>query len=236
MASNEGSPSFDAVGMPRKGSHMVDMCPGCQNTVRPMDKFCSNCALPLAAGPQQINTSHVGNHNIGSGIGNTLQGNQFHIYGKLDEEPVATIERTTQKQLKIFGIPIKTTYLIIAGALSVLANLADINSGFLTGNYFQRYLNDYVGIVLTVFGAFCLMTGIFLYRKRFVSMIGPYGLQPGNDRSMYWIKVSGTCPICSGELTLRDIGPRGNTVKMVVCKTNPDHSWRFDPTVLGDIE
>jgi hypothetical protein len=117
----------------------------------------------------------------------------------------------------------------------MLANIAEINSGFFTGN-FQPRLNIYVGIAIMGLGAFLFTAGVRLYKNRFISLIGPYGLQPGKERSVHWVKISGTCPICSGELTLRDIGPKENKVKMVVCKINHDHQWRFDPTVLREIE
>jgi hypothetical protein len=179
-------PQTDARSLtPERGSHSgyVPWLPQCRAPYRQVLQQLR--AFPLAAGAQQIITSHIGNRNISNGIGNTLQNNQIHIYEKLSGEPVATIDRTNQKQLKSFGIPIRSTYLIVAGTLSMLANIAEINSGFFTGNFEPR-INIDVGIGIMGLGAFLFAAGVRLYRNRFVSLIGPYGLQPGKDRSVHW--------------------------------------------------
>jgi energy-coupling factor transport system substrate-specific component len=215
---------------------MLYTCPSCQNAVRPDDKFCSNCAHPLSTAPQQTIFSNIGNRNIGSFIGNTLQNTNINFHETARGEPIASVDRTQQKQLKLFGHPIKTGWLIFAGALGIFAQLADISSGFFSGQL-HTYMPFWIGMGAMMVGALCLVCGIQLRRFRFASLIGPYGLQSGADNSVHLIKISGTCPICSGELTLRGIGPKDQKVLMVMCKRNPfGHQWLFDHTVIGDIE
>jgi hypothetical protein len=220
----------------QKGSYMLDTCPGCENVVRPSDRFCSNCARPLSPSPQQNLTANIGDHNIGSFIGTTLQNSQVNFHGLLPPgEPVALIDRAQQKPLKLFGHPLKAGWLIFAGAIGMLANLADISSGFFSGKL-HTYMPFWVGIGVMTVAVLCFVCGVHLYRFRFSSLIGPYGLQTGADNSVHLIKISGTCPYCSGELTIRSIGPREHKIPMVVCKRNPTgHQWLFDHTVLGDI-
>jgi hypothetical protein len=214
---------------------MQDTCPGCEHAVRLGDKFCSNCARPLSPPPQQNIVSHIGDHNIGSFIGSTLQNTQITFHEPPSGEPIAYIDRAKQTPIKLFGHPLKIGWLIFIGVIGFLANLADISSGFFSGKL-HTYMPFWVGLGLMMMGVLCLVCGFQLYRFRFASLIGPYGLQSGADNSVHLIKIAGTCPICSGELTLQNIGPQQQKVLMVVCKRNPAwHRWIFDHTVLGDI-
>jgi energy-coupling factor transport system substrate-specific component len=223
------------MSLTQERDYMPDMCPDCENAVRPGDKFCSNCARLLSAGNQQTISSTIGNHNIGSFIGNTLQNTNITFHETERGEPIASIDRTHQQPLKLFGHPLKTGWLIFAGALGIFAQLADISSGFFSGQL-HTYMPFWVGMGVMMVGFLCLVCGIQLYRFRFASLIGPYGLQSGADNSVHLIKISGICPICSGELTLRSVGPKEQKILMVVCKRNPfRHQWLFDHTVIRNI-
>jgi hypothetical protein len=180
-------------------------------------------------------SSHIGDHNVGSFIGSTLQNTSINFHESPRGDPIAYIDRTQLKPLKLFGHPLKVPWLIFAGVVAFLAQLADISSGFFSGKL-HTYMPFWVGMGILFIGVLCFMCGMQLYRFRFSSLIGPYGLQSGADNSVHLIKISGICPICSGELTLKSIGPKEHKTIMVVCKRNPNqHLWRFDHTVLEDI-
>jgi hypothetical protein len=195
--------------VPQKGDCMLDTCPGCANAVRPEDKFCSNCARPLSPSSQQNITSHIGEHNIGSFIGSTLQNTNINFHEPPRGDPIAEIGRTQLKPLKLFGHPLKVGWLIFTGVMCFIAQLASISSGFFSGkllSYTPFWF--WAGLGVLFIGALCFGGGIQLYRFRFSALIGPYGLQAGADNSVHLIKISGICPICSGELTLQSIGPK----------------------------
>jgi energy-coupling factor transport system substrate-specific component len=127
---------------------------------------------------------------------------------------------------------VKTGWFIFAGALGILAQLADISSGFFSGQP-HTYMPFWVGLGVMMVGALCFVAGVQLYRFRFGSLAGSYTLQSAQDNSVHLIKISGICPICSGELTLRSVGPKEQKTLMVVCKRNSLHyQWLFDYTVF----
>jgi energy-coupling factor transport system substrate-specific component len=176
----------------------------------------------------------IGDRNIGSFIGSTLRNTSVSFH-EVRGEPIASIDRTQQQPLKLLGHPVKSGWFIFAGALGILAQLADISSGFFSGQL-HTYMPFWVGIGVMMVGALCFVAGIQLYRFRFLPLAGQYALQSAKDNSVHLIKISGICPTCSGELTLRSVGPKEQKILMVVCKRNPfRHQWLFDHTVIRDI-
>src|SRR5690606_23164791 len=78
-----------------------------------------------------------------------------------------------------------------------------------------------------------LLVSIPLSRHRFMRL--PFiNLESNKLGEIFSTKIQGKCPNCDGILKLRDIGPEGNKRTIARCTRNPDHYWRFDPTVLDE--
>jgi hypothetical protein len=84
-----------------------------------------------------------------------------------------------------------------------------------------------ITISLIAFGV-----GSLLSRFRFVWM-PLFNFESSKTGGVYLTKIGGDCPLCDGKLKVRLTNTQKNMV--VRCTRNPDHFWRFDPTVLKDL-
>jgi hypothetical protein len=205
-------------------------CRSCGNEIDVGDKFCKHCGVALEKESFEQNISGNGNVNIGgvSDISNSSV-NINNVYGAHADD-IAYIDRTSIRELKLFGKSVKSNWFLVSGGVGFVGSLASIFSLF----YDQLNLGFTPHILLVITGLL-LSIGLALKLHRFLKM-GLINIEAGSDDRVFFTKISGSCPKCNGDLKLAEVGPKDHKVTVVLCKRNPaQHKWSFDPTVLGDI-
>lgn len=200
-------------------------CNQCGNLCGQSDRFCGQCGNSLSS-PTGGHTSTTGDQSFNAGQNNVITGNHISL-GGAHTEPTAYIDRSKVKPLEVAGHPVKVAWFITSGVFGLVGSVATIWGAWPQTHPYLWFF------VLGVSGASLAVGGI-LHRLRFVRL--PFGnLESNRDGHVFHTEIAGACPKCDGSLKLREVGPEKNRVTIVRCSRNPDHWWRFDPTVLGDI-
>lgn len=198
-------------------------CSQCQTAVEVKDRFCKNCGEELTT-PNIHNEFNVGDNSFNAGQHNVITGNRIIIGKGPDYRPTAYIERQKVIPLKLGQHPIKVAWLIWSGLVGTMGSIASIWAVGITHHFLWLFL-----IVLSFMA---LGVGSLLSRFRFVWM--PVGnFESSKTGEVFLTRIGGGCPLCDGKLKVRLTNPQKDMV--VRCTRNPDHSWRFDPTVLKDL-
>lgn len=200
-------------------------CTKCGTVHETEDRFCRNCGSPLSAGVIQ-NTSTTGDQSFNAGQHNVITGNNISVGGG-NSEPIAYIDRVKTTPITLGGHPVKVAWVITSSVLGIVSSIASIWSAWATT--FQ-----YFWLLLLGLSGTALLVGIALNRIRFVRLPPFINLESNKSGEIFSTKIEGSCPKCDGVLKLRDAGPKDNKTTIVRCTRNPDHYWRFDPTVLGE--
>ena len=201
-------------------------CTECGTEATDQAKFCSECGHNLsAAGSVKISS---GDNSVNFGNKNQVTGNTININSKKDDSEKAYIDRTKIKPLSIAGTQLKASWLVISGLLGFFGSIASI-LGFLGTGY------QFFFIVSMAVGAILFPIGMVLVQTKHMSFPPFFNLESGSRGEIYFTKIEGSCPKCTGKLKLRSIGPKNNKTTVVRCTRNPDHMWSFDPTVLPDL-
>jgi hypothetical protein len=201
-------------------------CSECGTEATEQAKFCSECGHNLnAAGSVQILS---GDNSVNFGNINQVTGNTFNINSKQDDSEKAYIDRTKIRPLSIAGIPLKASWLVISGIIGFFGSVASI-LGFIGTGY------QFFFIVSMAIGAILFPIGLVLVQTKHMSFPPFFNLEAGSNGEIYFTKIEGSCPKCTGSLQLSSIGPKNNKTTVVRCTRNPDHMWGFDPTVLPDL-
>ena len=201
-------------------------CPKCGNEHESLDRFCRGCGATLSSPPIQ-NTSTSGNQSFNAGQNNVITGNTISVGGG-NSEPVAYIDRVKTTPVTLGGHPVKVAWVIISSVLGIISSIAGIWSAWAT-------TYQYLWLLLIGLCGTALIIGIALSRMRFARLPPFINLESNKSGEIFITKIGGVCPKCDGVLKLREVGPKGNKTTIVRCTRNPDHLWRFDPTVLGDL-
>lgn len=144
-----------------------------------------------------------------------------------DSEPQAYIDRVKTRPLMVAGHPVKAAWIIYSGALGMVGSIASIWSVWQsTPQYFWIFL---MGLSMVT-----LVVGMGLSRQRFTRLSQFLTIESNKAGDVFLTKIEGKCPKCDGVLKLRDIGEKEQRATIVRCTRNPDHSWLFDPTILGE--
>jgi hypothetical protein len=200
-------------------------CTKCGTEHETEDRFCRSCGTSLSAVGIQ-NTSTTGDQSFNAGQNNIITGNNISI-GNGNGEPKAYIDRVKTIPITLGGHPIKVAWVITSSVLGVVGSIASIWSAWAT-NYQFLWL-----LLLGLSGA-ALLVGISLNRMRFARLPPFINLESNKSGEIFSTKIEGSCPKCDGMLKLREVGQKDHKITIVRCTRNPDHYWRFDPTVLGE--
>ncbi|AEX22403.1 zinc ribbon domain-containing protein [Vibrio sp. EJY3] len=202
-------------------------CSNCGLEHSEESNFCSNCGTKLK-NDDGININ-TGDSSVNVGLNSSIDNSTINVYSpsQVDQKEVAYIERKSVKPLSIFGLHLKTTWLIYSGAISLVGSFASIFSFWGIGSHWM--------MLLMPLGGFAFIMGLMLSRQKFAHFWSFLNLESGADKRIYRTVVEGDCPKCTGKLKLRSIGPENNKTTVVRCTRNPDHVWGFDPTVLDDL-
>lgn len=200
-------------------------CTKCKTEHKTEDRFCRICGSPLSVGGVQ-NTSTTGDQSFNAGQHNVITGNNISVGGG-NSEPVAYIDRVKTTPITLGGHPVKVAWVITSSVLGIVSSIASIWSAWATT--FQ-----YLWLLLLGLSGTALLVGIALNRIRFARLPPFINLESNKSGEIFSTKIEGLCPKCDGVLKLRDVGPKNNKATIVRCTRNPDHYWRFDPTVLEE--
>ena len=200
-------------------------CPKCGTEHEAENRFCRNCGSPLSAEGIH-NTSTTGDQSFNAGQNNVITGNNISVGGG-NSEPAAYIDRVKTTQIALGSHPVKVAWVITSSVLGIVGSIASIWSAWATAY-------QYLWLLLLGLSGTALLIGIALHRMRFVRLPPFINFESNNAGEIFSTKIEGSCPKCDGVLKLRDVGPKDNKTTIVRCTRNPDHYWRFDPTVLGE--
>lgn len=127
--------------------------------------------------------------------------------------------------LRLRGKPVKTVWLLAAGAAGLAITALGVYAWGMSTWWF----------ILIFLSLISLDTGRDLNRMRYSRFLMMCSLEANRAGEVFYTEIGGQCPVCDGELKLREIGPKRHKETMAVCCVNGSHRWRFDPRVLGDL-
>ncbi len=127
--------------------------------------------------------------------------------------------------LRLRGKPVKTAW-ILAGGVAGLAISA--LGAYAWGMSAWWFILIFLSLVI-------LNAGDDLKRRRYSRFLRMCNLEANRAGEVFYTEIGGQCPVCDGELKLREIGPKHHKKTTAVCSVDPGHRWKFDPGVLGDL-
>ncbi|MBD9429547.1 hypothetical protein IB257_06335 [Achromobacter sp. ACM03] len=127
--------------------------------------------------------------------------------------------------LRLRGKPVKTVWLLAAGAAGLTLTALGVYAWGMSAWWF----------ILIFLSLVSLETGRDLKRKRYSRFLMMCNLEANRAGEVFYTEIGGQCPVCNGELKLREIGPKRDKKTTAVCSVNGSHRWQFDPRVLGDL-
>lgn len=133
--------------------------------------------------------------------------------------------RTNIIPLAFRGHSLKRLWLTAIGAAGVIASLGEMS---------YRWGVWWFWLIIP-FGA-ALMIGYRLLRKRFVSIAGWFNVESDKHGSVYITTLGGDCPVCNGEIELKDVGAKREIKIVIQCKADPTHRWGFNSADLEELE
>ncbi|OQS30408.1 zinc ribbon domain-containing protein [Chromobacterium violaceum] len=201
-------------------------CSNCGSLHDREDRFCKSCGCALVDLGVR-NSSISGDQSFNAGQNNIISGNNISV-GVGNSEPIAYIERVKITPLSLGGHPVKVAWVIVSSLLGIVGSVASIWSVWATAY-------QYLWMLLLGLSGTSLLIGVALNRMRFARFPPFVNFESKKSGEIFVTKIGGLCPKCDGALKLREVGPKGNKTTIVRCTRNPDHSWGFDPTVLGDL-
>ncbi|WP_445658872.1 hypothetical protein [Achromobacter sp. NCFB-sbj8-Ac1-l] len=133
--------------------------------------------------------------------------------------------RTNIIPIAFRGHSLKRLWLTAIGAAGVIASLGEMS---------YRWGVWWFWLIIP-FGA-ALMIGYRLLRKRFVSIAGWFNVESDKHGSVYITTLGGDCPVCNGEIGLKDVGAKREIKIVIQCKADPTHRWGFNSADLEELE
>jgi energy-coupling factor transport system substrate-specific component len=129
--------------------------------------------------------------------------------------------RTDVIPLTLAGRPLKRGWLTALGAAGVLMTIGDI--AFRWGVWW---------FWLFIPSGIAFLVGRGLMRKGFVRLVGAFNLEADKAGRISLTTLGGDCPVCNGEIKLKDIGPSRHLKTVIQCMADETHQWAFNPKRL----
>ena len=127
--------------------------------------------------------------------------------------------------LRLRGKPVKAAWLLTGGAAGLAITALGVYAWGMSAWWF----------ILIFLSFISLDTGGDLKRRRYSRFFMMCNLEANRAGEVFYTEIGGQCPVCDGELKIREIGPKRHKETTAVCSVNGKHRWRFDPRVLGDL-
>jgi ssDNA-binding Zn-finger/Zn-ribbon topoisomerase 1 len=206
-------------------------CDNCGKKASQKGIYCAKCGKPLGVARSASGDSSA--NIVGS---NKISNSTFHIGDVYEVGDVSKgvsqdekmdIARTYVKPISVVGHPVKTSWVIVSGAVGFIGSFASIFS--VLGSSSQFFF-----IVSLAISMIVLMNGVMLWKTKFSRFIW-FNLE-SKDSQVYVTKLGGECPKCDGVLKLANVKISENHYKTYTrCSRNRDHKWDFDPTKLDSL-
>lgn len=132
--------------------------------------------------------------------------------------------RTDVIPIALSGRSLQRGWLTAVGAVGLLATIGEM--AFKWGFWW---------FWLVIPSGFAFFIGYRLIRKGFVRFADLINIEADQSGRVYLTTLRGDCPVCNGEVKLRDIGPKGYGKTVIQCTADSAHQWEFDPTRLDKL-
>ncbi|HHW8808315.1 TPA: zinc-ribbon domain-containing protein [Salmonella enterica] len=201
-------------------------CTKCGASITDSNNFCGQCGENVRVVGNQTNTSVTGDNGFSAGQNNVFTGNYISLAGK-SNKPIVIVDRISAKPLRLMGKHLKAAWLMITGFVGLIANFATILTSFTPPNNFIYYILMAVSFII-------FAIGVVLKQYRFLPLFFQRNVEADKSGYIYITQLSADCPVCDGELKIKNLGPKENRKTYLRCTRNPDHLFLFDPTILDD--
>lgn len=132
--------------------------------------------------------------------------------------------RTSVIPIALGGRPLKQRWLAAVGAAGLMATIGEM--AFRWGVWW---------FWLVVPSGFACFIGYRLIRKGFVRLADLINVESDPSGRVYLTTLSGDCPVCNGEVKLKDVGPKQHIKTVIQCTADSTHRWEFDPARLDKL-
>lgn len=119
------------------------------------------------------------------------------------------LERVYEKQIKVFGKPLRVKRLILISLTGMLLGIL----GFLEISAFYW--------LVTAFLFFCLFIFSFLLYNKSILYFGEYSVEASASGDIFITKLYGQCTICLGELKI----VKSSKGTFIQCQEDKTHIW-----------
>lgn len=198
-------------------------CSKCGAAHAGKNRLCDECTRVLAGVPSKnILTSNTGS--VPAGQDHPAPGNLPPAEGPRGRWADA-LQRYRVIPIRLRGKPVTANSMVAVGA----AGLAMAGYGFF------NLASSLWWSVLMIPSFLGLIAGLDLKRKRYARVAQTFNLEANQAGEVFYTEIGGQCPACDGELKLKDLGFKKHKETMVLCALDPNHKWKFDPNLLGDL-
>ena len=136
-----------------------------------------------------------------------------------------SFQRYRAVPLRLRGKPVKAAWLLAGGVAGLALSALGAYAWGMSAWWF-----------ILIFLSFVILdTGRDLKRRRYSRLFMMCNLEANRAGEVFYTEIGGQCPVCDGELKLREVGPKRHKKTTAVCSVDRGHRWRFDPRVLGDL-
>lgn len=132
-----------------------------------------------------------------------------------------TLIRTNVMPVAFRGRHLMRTWLAAVGAAGMLATIGEV--AFRWGVWW---------FWLILPSGLALLIGYRLIRDGFFRFADLFNVESDQAGRVYLTTLRGDCPVCDGEVRLKDVGPRSTVKTVILCTKDATHRWAFNPKQL----
>lgn len=136
-----------------------------------------------------------------------------------------TLIRTNIIPLALGGRFAKRTWLTAVGAAGLAASIGEL--AFRWGVW---------PFWLIIPSGVAFFIGHGLMRKGFVRFADLINVESDKAGRVYLTTLGGDCPVCRGEVKLKDVGAKRESKVVIQCKEEFTHRWEFDSRQLDELK
>lgn len=127
----------------------------------------------------------------------------------MKKENDVRLERIYEKQVTIFGKPLRVKRLILISLTGLLLGIL---------GYLEIFA---IAWLVVAFFFFCLFVFSFILFKKSILYIGEYSIEASTSGDIYVTKLFGQCTICLGDLKI----VKNKKGTFIQCKEDKSHVW-----------
>jgi hypothetical protein len=174
---------------------------------------------------------------------NLIENSDVHLGHRYDNRRIRQIVKEKTPDLERSSdikTPVKSFWILIGALISAIASIVTIMD-FVgkrrapSGNPFKMFESIPIIAALVGVTGLLLILWFMLARERFL-LLPLYSLETDAQGSIHLVKPKGKCPICGSALLFLYKQFLSTKDREAVCKRNPGHRFRFDPTTLPQLQ